>query len=231
MPTWLGIDIGSVNVKAAVVRATYRQGRARARRVLPRSSRGADGRRRPQRRRVCPRDVGERQAADASAVRHRRVARRHSHRLTLPAAAQKQLVDVLSYELEAQVPVDIEGAVFDWRLLEAALRRDRRRAAAAHRGRRRAGRGRARPHRARQGGHLARSPSAWASAPSRCPRSCLATWRRSPRTERWAVVDLGAKASGIRHPRGRRGRLRANPVHRHRGASRAPPSGSCAISA
>ncbi len=37
--------------------------------------------------------------------------------LPLPAAAQKQMVDVLPFELESQVPLDLETAVFDWRLL------------------------------------------------------------------------------------------------------------------
>jgi general secretion pathway protein L len=34
------------------------------------------------------------------------------------ATAQKQLGDVLAYELEAQVPFDLAEAVFDWRVLE-----------------------------------------------------------------------------------------------------------------
>lgn len=39
------------------------------------------------------------------------------HRLTLPSTAQKQLADVIPYELEAQVPVDIDSLVFDYTVL------------------------------------------------------------------------------------------------------------------
>ena len=35
----------------------------------------------------------------------------------LPSAAQKQMADVLPFELESQVPLDMDTAVFDWRLL------------------------------------------------------------------------------------------------------------------
>jgi general secretion pathway protein L len=37
--------------------------------------------------------------------------------LTLPASAQKQLGDVLAFELEAQVPIELTEAVFDYRVL------------------------------------------------------------------------------------------------------------------
>ncbi|HYQ14195.1 MAG TPA: hypothetical protein VEQ58_00500, partial [Polyangiaceae bacterium] len=37
-------------------------------------------------------------------------------RLTLPATAQKRLDEVLPFEIEAQVPVDIDELVFDHRL-------------------------------------------------------------------------------------------------------------------
>lgn len=62
---------------------------------------------------------GEKQGPDAvaSAVDGSRAA---IHRLLLPSAAQKQLAEVLTYELEAQVPFDLDGAVFDWRPLERA---------------------------------------------------------------------------------------------------------------
>ena len=119
MPTWLGIDIGSTSVKVALVRSTYRklslvrlgsaevvEGTASS---LPDAIRAA----------VAMALLGEPQNVDATAVAIEG-SRAAIHRLMLPAAAQKQLVEVLSYELEAQVPFDIEGAVFDWRLLEAA---------------------------------------------------------------------------------------------------------------
>ena len=115
MPTWLGIDIGSVNVKAAVVRATYRKFAL----VSVASAEISDpgGAVEAVRSAVARAMSGERQAADASAVAIEG-SRAAIHRVQLPAAAQKQLIEVLTYELEAQVPFDLAGAVFDWRLLE-----------------------------------------------------------------------------------------------------------------
>ncbi len=40
-----------------------------------------------------------------------------AHRITLPAAATKQLEEVLTFELEAQVPVDIDELVWNYRVL------------------------------------------------------------------------------------------------------------------
>jgi general secretion pathway protein L len=39
------------------------------------------------------------------------------HRLTLPPTAAKQLAEVLPFEIEAQIPVDIDELVYDYRLL------------------------------------------------------------------------------------------------------------------
>ena len=37
------------------------------------------------------------------------------HNLTLPLTARKQLAEVLPFEIEAQIPVDIDELVYDWR--------------------------------------------------------------------------------------------------------------------
>jgi general secretion pathway protein L len=42
------------------------------------------------------------------------------HRITLPPTATKQLAEVLPFELEAQVPVDLEELVYDYRMLPRA---------------------------------------------------------------------------------------------------------------
>jgi general secretion pathway protein L len=42
------------------------------------------------------------------------------HRLTLPSTATKQLAEVLPFEVEAQVPIDLDELVFDYRLLARA---------------------------------------------------------------------------------------------------------------
>ena len=42
------------------------------------------------------------------------------HALSLPASAQKQLAEVLPFELEAVLPVDMAESTFDYRVLPAA---------------------------------------------------------------------------------------------------------------
>jgi general secretion pathway protein L len=114
MPVWLGIDIGSASVKAAVVRSNYRKaglvrlvtvdvvaGGTMVEAIRAATVRALDG---------------EKQGADAVAVAIDG-SRAAIHRLLLPGTAQKELASVLSYELEAQVPFDLDGAVFDWRIL------------------------------------------------------------------------------------------------------------------
>jgi general secretion pathway protein L len=115
MPTWLGIDIGTTSVKAALVRSAYRK--LALARLASVEIASAGGTALAVRAAASAAAEGEAQGADAVAVavEGSRVA---IHRLVLPATAQKQLAEVLAYELEAQVPFDLEGAVFDWRLLE-----------------------------------------------------------------------------------------------------------------
>jgi general secretion pathway protein L len=115
MPTWLGIDIGGANVKAALVRSTYRK-LALVRMTTTEIAAAGDVAT-AVRQAVAGVLAGETQGVDATAAALEG-SRAAIHRLLLPAAAQKQLVDVLGFELEAQVPFDMEGAVFDWRLLE-----------------------------------------------------------------------------------------------------------------
>jgi general secretion pathway protein L len=114
MPTWLGIDIGTTSVKAALVRSAYRK--LALARLASSDVSSPGGTAAAVRAAVSAAMEGEAQGADAIAVsvEGSRVA---VHRLTLPGTAQKQLAEVLTYELEAQVPFDLEGAVFDWRLL------------------------------------------------------------------------------------------------------------------
>ena len=46
------------------------------------------------------------------------------HRLTLPPTALKQIADVLPFELEAQVPVDLDELIYDYRTLRRAANTD-----------------------------------------------------------------------------------------------------------
>jgi general secretion pathway protein L len=114
MPTWLGIDIGSVAVKAAVVRSAYRK--IAVVRLASADVATSGGTLEAVREAVTKALEGEAHAADsiATAIDGNRAA---IHRLVVPATAQRQLEEVLTYELEAQIPFDIEGAVFDWRLI------------------------------------------------------------------------------------------------------------------
>jgi general secretion pathway protein L len=117
MPSWLGIDIGSESVKAALVRSTYRKlalGRVATSSVA--ESGGVAAAIRAATAQVLE---GEKQGFDgaATAVDGARTA---IHRLLLPATALKELASVLEFELEAQVPFDLAGAVFDWQVLEAS---------------------------------------------------------------------------------------------------------------
>jgi general secretion pathway protein L len=117
MPTWLGIDIGSDSVKAALVRSTYRKvALARLASASVAESGGVAAAIRVAATRVLE---GEKQGPDASATAVDG-ARTAIHRLQLPATAQKELASVLTFELEAQVPFDLESAVFDWQVLERA---------------------------------------------------------------------------------------------------------------
>lgn len=115
MPTWLGIDIGSTTVKAALVRSAYRKlALVRVASAEVAASGGVVEATRIAALRVIE---GEPKGADAvaTALDGSRAA---IHRLVLPGTALKQLADVLTYELGAQVPIDLDTAVFDWRLLD-----------------------------------------------------------------------------------------------------------------
>jgi general secretion pathway protein L len=114
MPTWLGIDVGTVAVKAAVVRSAYRK--IAIVRLASADVAASGGTLEAVREAVTQALEGEAHAADsiATAIDGNRAA---IHRLVVPATAQRQLEEVLTYELEAQIPFDIEGAVFDWRLI------------------------------------------------------------------------------------------------------------------
>jgi general secretion pathway protein L len=114
MPTWLGIDVGTASVKAALVRSAYRK--LAIVRVASADVTASGGTLGAVRQAAAEALRGEARGADsvATAIDGNRAA---VHRLILPATAQRQLGDVLNFELEAQIPFDLEGAVFDWRLL------------------------------------------------------------------------------------------------------------------
>jgi len=116
MPTWLGIDIGKSAVKVAVVKTAYRRLSLQA--LASSDVVGADVTGAIQTAVLAA--LGQPGTGDgmAVAIEGARVAVRS---LSLPASAQRQLAEVLPFELEAQVPFDLGESVFDYRVL-AGLR-------------------------------------------------------------------------------------------------------------
>lgn len=113
MSTWLGIDIGTTAVKIAAIRTAYRKVQllgvasvevAQAGGVTEALSQAA--------RNV----MGERGLGDAIAISVEG-SRGTIKIVHLPLSAQKQIGDVLPFELEAQLPFDLSDAVFDYRVL------------------------------------------------------------------------------------------------------------------
>lgn len=117
MPTWLGIDVDSSTVKVAVVRSTYRKTALVA---LVAADVGESGGVVEALRAATMAALGGKIGASdgsATAIEGSRAALRT---LTLPASAQKQLGEVLAFELEAQVPIELTEAVFDYRVLQTS---------------------------------------------------------------------------------------------------------------
>ena len=112
MARLLGIDIRATHVRAALLRTSYRK--ITVERLLevdvasPDELEQAIG--------ACVLPLVQHQGeAIAVAIEGDQT---FIHRLTLPATALKQISDVLPYELEAQIPVDPDELVYDYRLLK-----------------------------------------------------------------------------------------------------------------
>jgi len=116
MPTWLGIDIGKSAVKVAVVKTAYRKLSLQS--LAAADVVGADVTTAIQN--AVAAALGQPGAGDGMAVAVEG-ARTAVRTLSLPASAQRQLAEVLPFELEAQVPFDLAESVFDFRIL-AGLR-------------------------------------------------------------------------------------------------------------
>jgi general secretion pathway protein L len=112
MARYLGIDIGTTSVKAAVIRSAYRklvlEGLA--------STPIQNGDVVVAIREATAAALGE-GTADAVATQLPG-ALTTLRTVRIPEAAQRQLAEVLPFELEAQLPFDLSDAVLDWRVLE-----------------------------------------------------------------------------------------------------------------
>jgi general secretion pathway protein L len=113
MSTWLGVDVGRAAVRVALVRSAYRRVALEALFSVD-IDLGSD----PNAaiRTAVSAALGKMSAADAvaAAIEGSRAA---VHTLNLPAGAVKQLAEVLPFELEAQVPIELSESVFDYRVL------------------------------------------------------------------------------------------------------------------
>jgi general secretion pathway protein L len=114
MPTWIGIDIGTTSIKVAALKTSYRKvalAGLGAATLQP----DADV---PAAIRAAVREaVGEKGGAGdgiAAAIDGTKAAVRN---LLLPASAQKQLAEVLPFELDGEIPFEIAESVFDHRLV------------------------------------------------------------------------------------------------------------------
>src|SRR5262249_12605450 len=114
MPTLVGIDIGATAIKVAVIRSTYRRSALAAIVAVDVAQHGSVA---EAIRTGVSVALGGKVAAHDGIATSIEGARAALRTLELPASAQKQLNDVLGFELESAVPFDLEGAVFDYRTL------------------------------------------------------------------------------------------------------------------
>jgi general secretion pathway protein L len=114
MPTWLGIDVGRAAVKVALVRSAYRKTTLEALTSVDIDE--SKGLQPAIREAVAAALGGAVTSSDgiAVAIDGSRAAVRT---LQIPASAQKQLAEVLPFELEAQLPFELTDSVFDFRTM------------------------------------------------------------------------------------------------------------------
>ncbi len=114
MATLVGIDIGTTAVKVAVLRTAYRKVQLAA---LGSCDVALAGSPTEAIRGAMAAAMGDKFSAGdgvATSVEGGRAALRH---LTLPMSAQKQIAEVLPFELESLVPFELDGAVWDYRVM------------------------------------------------------------------------------------------------------------------
>lgn len=114
MPKYVGIDVGKSSVKVAVIKTAYRKMQI-------------DG--------LASVDTGDDPAAAIKAALEKAMggsgtgdgvaaaidgSRLVARTLTVPASAQKQLAEILPFELEAQTPFDVSEGVLDYRVQSAS---------------------------------------------------------------------------------------------------------------
>jgi general secretion pathway protein L len=117
MAKYLGIDVGGSYVRAVLVRTSYRRVVIEAMSEIERPP-------------AMPLDEAVRTVAGPLVSPGEAIAinldgeRTFMRRLTIPAAAQKQLSEVLPYELEAELPFELAEGVYDYALLRRTAPED-----------------------------------------------------------------------------------------------------------
>src|SRR5580658_433524 len=114
MPTWLGIDIGRAAVKVAFLRSAYRKTTLEA---LSRVDIDEEKGLQPAIREAVAAALGGAPSGNdgiAVAIDGSRAALKT---IAIPTSAQKQLAEVLPFELEAQLPFELSDSVFDFRTM------------------------------------------------------------------------------------------------------------------
>jgi general secretion pathway protein L len=110
MATYLGIDIGQTLVRALLIRVSYRKLTIEAMGACEMGGLADTA----EAIRFAAGTLGARCDGVAVSLPGERVFLR---KLELPAAAQRQLAEVIPFEIEAQIPFELEQAVFDYRPL------------------------------------------------------------------------------------------------------------------
>jgi general secretion pathway protein L len=114
MSTYLGIDIGTTAVKVAMIRTAYRKVTLEGLSVVEIAQAGGVTEAIGMATRAL---VGERGGFGDAVAISLPGARATMKMIGLPQSAQKQLSEVLPFELEASLPFDLSEAVFDYRVL------------------------------------------------------------------------------------------------------------------
>src|SRR4051794_31850795 len=110
MAKYLGIDVGSTHVRAVLVRTSYRRVSIETVSEVARSAA-------PTLAEVIKLAAGPLAAPGESVAVNIEGERTYFRRIAIPQAAQKQVDEVLPYELESELPFEMSDAVYDHAVL------------------------------------------------------------------------------------------------------------------
>ena len=117
MAKYLGIDVGSSHVRAVLVRTSYR-------RIAIEAMTEYDRRAAPTLEEVVRMAASPLVSPGESVAVNLEGEKTFVRRIDVPAAAHKQLTEVLPYELESELPFELSEAVYDYALLKRASDED-----------------------------------------------------------------------------------------------------------